>query len=192
MLFLLKGDFKMKDPSKERKIYVVKNMANNSLSKQLERTTNTLKDTTNYLFSRDIKAFNAGEIYNCFLNNHNELVKVIVIKSSSVYEPNVLVCPLKSKYECYLNDEEGINLGKIHSLDLNTEFIAQIQKIRLINKDDFKINNIKIKDIKSCGMVNKLVILKILMCYREFISSIINMNIKFEINNTNYLKECTC
>lgn len=182
----------MKDPSKERRIYVVKNITNNSLSKQLERTTNTLKDTTNYLFSRDIKAFNAGEIYNCPLNNHNELVKVIVIKSSSVYEPNVLVCPLKSKYECYLNDEEGINLGKIHSLDLNTEFIAQIQKIRLINKDDFKINNIKIKDIKSCGMVNKLVILKILMCYREFISSIINMNIKFEINNTNYLKECTC
>lgn len=178
---------------KEKNIYFVKSDKNNALTRQLERANTTLSYTTNYLFNRDKKAFLIGEIYNCYYDKKEaKSIKVVVIKSSGEYENSVLICPIKTKYECYFDGEDGINLGIIHSLSLDNEYYAQIQNIQIVHKDLFKLENGKIKDARPCAFLNKNTILKILNCYRDFISNIINLNFKYDEIKNNYTKLYSC
>lgn len=183
----------MDNQIKEKNVYFIKTDKNNALTRQLERVNNTLSNTTNYLFNRDKKSFLLGEIYECYYNKkENKSIKVVVIKSSSEYEANVLICPIRSRFECYFNGEDGVNIGIIHSLSLDNEYYAQIHNIQLVHKELFKLENGRIKDAKPCAILNKVTVFKILNCYREFISNIINLNFKYDEIKNNYAKQYTC
>lgn len=181
---------------KEKRIYIIKDLKNKQLEKQLCWIDNEIKEISSYLFNKDQLECKQYEVYNAkFIDQstHKEyILKAIIMRSSGANEKNVLVCPLINVKMKELTTN-GFILGKLQSINDENTYYAKISSLRCIPKEAFKIySDDLLSSIKPIGHITTEQFISILTNYKNYIETILRVNTKIEFLDDIYQIEYAC
>ena len=152
---------------KDAKIYHFKSSLSNNMMK-IKKTIRTEIGSNNLdcLIQIDYEKTQIRRFFNFETNNFDFCV---ILNDTHKSQDEVLICPLEFKDE--YNKNGSISLGLLPLIDINHEIVANIFKIRFINKKLFNQDDI-IFEKDRYGRLNTLSYKNIMQLYYNIINDI--------------------